>query len=77
MTEAAEGVAFKYGGKSYRIMTTESGTVQVYRSLKRGLKPVHGQLAFRVIQAYRLKAEGVVPVRKPRTFAKRPKRRFR
>lgn len=72
-----EGKAFEYSRKTYQLITTEQGLVQVYQVLKSGLKPVHGQAAFRIVQAYRRKVEGVKALRKPRTFAKKPKRRFR
>ena len=37
---------------------------------------VHGVMAFRVVSAYKRKVKGEKVVRRPRTFAKKPKRKF-
>jgi hypothetical protein len=70
------GEAFKYGGKSYQIMVNDVGVSSVYRRKKKGLEPVHGVMAFRVVSAYKRKVKGEKVVRRPRTFAKKPRRRF-
>ncbi len=75
MTEES-GESFKYGGKSYQIAINDAGVYSIYRRKKKGLEPVHGVMAFRVVSAYKKKVKGEKVVRRPRTFAKKPSRRF-
>jgi hypothetical protein len=70
------GETFKYGGKTYQILENAVGVTTVYRKKKKGLEPVHGVMAFRVVSAYRRKVKGEKVVRRPRTFAKKPRRKF-
>jgi hypothetical protein len=70
------GEVFKYGGKSYQLVVNEVGITSVYRRKKKGLEPVHGIMAFRIVSAYKRKVKGEKTVRRPRTFAKKPRRRF-
>jgi hypothetical protein len=70
------GEQFNYGGKSYQIVMSSLGISSVYRRKKKGLEPVHGVMAFRVVSAYKKKVKGEKVVRRPRTFAKKPRRRF-
>jgi hypothetical protein len=70
------GEQFKYSGKSYQIVENALGISTVYRRKKKGLEPVHGLMAFRVVSAYRRKVKGEKVVRRPRTFAKKPRRKF-
>jgi len=70
-----EGKTFTYSGKTFQIIEDASGLVKVFRRKKAGLEPVHGVAAFRVVNAYRQKVEGKPPVRRPRSFAKKPKKR--
>jgi hypothetical protein len=70
------GAHFKYGGKSYQILENVLGITTVYRRKKKGLEPVNGVMAFRIVSAYKRKVKGEKVVRRPRTFAKKPKRRF-
>ena len=72
MTEES-GEAFKYAGKSYQITANDSGIYSVYRQKKKGLEPVHGVMAFRVVSAWR-KTKGEKVVRRPRSFAKKLRR---
>jgi hypothetical protein len=74
MDEASE--TFKYGGKSYQILENASGITTVYRKKKKGLESVHGVMAFRIVSAYKRKVKGEQVVRRPRTFAKKPRRKF-
>lgn len=73
MNEA--GQKFSYGGKSYQIVEDASGIVKVFRRKKAGLEPVHGVAAFRIVSAFRQKVEGKLPVRRPRSFANKPKKK--
>jgi hypothetical protein len=70
------GEPFKYGGKSYQINVNDVGVYSIYQRKKKGLKPVHGVMAFRIVSAYKKKVNGEKVVRRPRTFAKKPRRRF-
>jgi hypothetical protein len=70
------GETFKYGGKTYQILENALGITTVYRKKKKGLEPVHGVMAFRVVSAYKKKVKGEKVVRRPRTFAKKPRRKF-
>jgi hypothetical protein len=70
------GKQFKYSGKSYQIVENALGITTVYRRKKKGLEPVHGVMAFRVVSAYKRKVKGEKVVRRPRTFAKKPRRKF-
>jgi hypothetical protein len=70
------GENFKYGGKSYQIAINDVGVYSIYRQKKKGLEPVHGVMAFRIVSAYKKKVNGEKVVRRPRTFAKKPRRRF-
>jgi hypothetical protein len=74
--DVERGEQFSYGGKSYQIIVNDLGISSVYRRKKKGLEPVHGIMAFRVVSAYKRKVKGEKVVRRPRTFAKKPKRRF-
>jgi hypothetical protein len=76
MDEVSETLTFKYGGKTYQLLENTLGITTVYRKKKKGLEPVHGVLAFRIVSAYRRKVKGEKVVRGPRTFAKKPKRKF-
>ncbi|MGL4608567.1 MAG: hypothetical protein ACRCYY_02615 [Trueperaceae bacterium] len=73
MNEAGE--TFNYSGKSYQIMQNALGVTVVYRRKKKGLEPVQGVMAFRVVSAYKRKVNGEKVVRRPRTFAKKPNRK--
>ena len=70
------GETFKYGGKTYQLLENALGITTVYRKKKKGLEPVHGVMAFRVVSAYKKKVKGEKVVRRPRTFAKKPRRKF-
>jgi hypothetical protein len=70
------GEQFKYGGKNYQLIVNALGIMSVYRRKKKGLEPVHGVMAFRIVSAYKRKVKGEKVVRRPRTFAKKPRRRF-
>jgi hypothetical protein len=67
MTEA--GDVFKYGGKTYQLIES-MGLTTVYRKKKKGLEPVHGVMAFRIVSAYKRKIKGETVVRRPRTYAR-------
>jgi hypothetical protein len=71
-----QGEQFSYSGKSYQIVENALGVMTIYRRKKEGLEPVHGVMAFRVASAYKRKVKGEKVVRRPRTFAKKPKRKF-
>jgi hypothetical protein len=71
-----QGTPFKYGGKSYQIVESASGVTTVYRVKKKGLEPVHGVMAFRVVSAYKKKVKGEKVVPRPRTFAKKARKRY-
>jgi hypothetical protein len=70
------GEVFKYGGKTYHIFENALGIMSVYRRKKKGLEPVHGVMAFRVVSAYKRKVKGEKVVARPRAFAKKPRRKF-
>jgi hypothetical protein len=70
------GEQFKYSGKSYQIVENALGITTVYRRKKKGLEPIHGVMAFRIVSAYKRKVKGKKVVRRPRTFAKKPRRKF-
>ena len=74
MTE--QGKQFSYSGRSYQLVEEKPGIITVYRRKKAGLEPVHGVMAFRVISAYRQKVEGIPAPRRPRTFAKKLRKKF-
>jgi hypothetical protein len=71
-----QGEQFSYSGKSYQIIVNDLGINTVYRRKKKGLEPVHGVMAFRVVSAYKKKVKGEKVLRRPRTFAKKPRRKF-
>jgi hypothetical protein len=70
------GEQFKYGGKSYQLVVNALGITSVYRRKRKGLEPVHGVMAFRVVSAYKKKVKGEKVVRRPRAFAKKPRKKF-
>ena len=74
MNEA--GNTFKYGGKTYEILENTLGITTVYRKKKKGLEPVHGVMAFRVVSAYKRKVKGETVVRRPRIYARKARKRF-
>jgi hypothetical protein len=69
------GEPFKYGSKNYQIILGPSSLTTVYRVKKKGLEPVHGVMAFRVVSAYKKKVLGEKVVRQPRLFAKKARKR--
>lgn len=66
---------FAYGGYSFLIQKTETGQLKIYRKSKKGLKELQGQKAYQIARAYKLKIEKEPSLRKPRSFAKKAKRR--
>ncbi len=70
-----QGEMFKYGGKNYQLIES-LGITTVYRRKKKGLEPVHGVMAFRVVSAYKRKVKGEGVVRRPRVYAKKLRKRF-
>jgi hypothetical protein len=64
---------FKYGGKAYQFIEA-LGVTTVYRKKKKGLEPVHGVLAFRIISAYKRKVKGESVLRRPRSYARKARR---
>lgn len=70
------GEIFKYAGKTYQLQLIESlGLTTVYRKRKKGLEPVHGVIAFRVVSAYKRKVKGETVARRPRTYARTARRK--
>jgi hypothetical protein len=74
MLMSESGEVFKYGGKTYQLLET-LGVIKVYRKKKKGLEPVHGVMAFRVISAYKRKVRGETVVRRPRSYARKARKR--
>jgi hypothetical protein len=70
-----EGTVFKYSGKTYQFIES-LGVTAVYQKKKKGLEPVHGIMAFRIISAYKKKVKGEVHVRRPRLYARKARRKL-
>ncbi len=66
---------FKYGSKTYQILENALGITTVYRKKKKGLEPVHGVMAFRIVSAYKRKIKGETVVRRPRTYARKARKK--
>jgi hypothetical protein len=67
-------MTFKYGGKTYEILENALGLSTVYRKKKKGLEPVHGVMAFRIVSAYKRKVKGEPVVRRPRIYANKARK---
>jgi hypothetical protein len=67
--------SFSYGGVRFLIQKDERGQMKIFRHARGGLVELHGQRAYRVARAYKLKVEKTPSSRKPRVFANKAKRK--
>ncbi|MEM6428701.1 MAG: hypothetical protein AAF708_05620 [Deinococcota bacterium] len=66
---------FRYSGYTFVIEKDDAGQLKVFRKTRKGLVAMHGQRAYQVARAYKLKVDKTPSARRPRAFAKRAKRK--
>jgi hypothetical protein len=75
LTEQPQEERFRYSGYTFVIEKDDAGQLKVFRKTKKGLIAMHGQRAYQVARAYKLKIEKIPSARRPRAFAKRAKKK--